>query len=289
MKELESNTNYLVYLHKDSNGDVRYIGHGKLRRAYKNHANSSRGQLYANFVENTGKLDVEIVKSDLSLSEAIELEVLLFEKYNSKFLLNIKKPSKGTKKIEKEILSKVRYSEDSPSCLIWAVNIGKKIKKGTFAGSKKKTRYYAVGINRLDYYCHRLVYALHNPEVDISLLVVDHIDGNSFNNKISNLRAVPQAVNCRNRLKRKRPNPDLPTGISWNNEYEFFVIQLTDPSKVNEKGESAQIRKTLLVRDFESKESALQEAIILRETMLTELNNRLNLGYINFKKESNAL
>jgi hypothetical protein len=51
------------------------------------------------------------------------------------------------------------------------------------------------------YYVHRIIYSLHNPEWDLHnpKLIIDHIDGNTQNNNISNLRNVTHQENCFNR------------------------------------------------------------------------------------------
>ena len=47
------------------------------------------------------------------------------------------------------------------------------------------------------YLNHRLIFTIHHGMID-SDLIIDHIDGNPFNNKITNLRAVTHAINSRN-------------------------------------------------------------------------------------------
>jgi len=73
-----------------------------------------------------------------------------------------------------------------------------------------KEDYYDHGYQRLTlkkdnkrklYYAHRIIYWLHNPAWDIHnpKLFIDHIDGNTQNNNISNLRNVTNQENCFNR------------------------------------------------------------------------------------------
>jgi hypothetical protein len=47
-------------------------------------------------------------------------------------------------------------------------------------------------------YGHRVAYFIHHGSIDPSL-TIDHIDGNSSNNRIANLRLVTQEVNLQNR------------------------------------------------------------------------------------------
>lgn len=62
---------------------------------------------------------------------------------------------------------------------------------------------------RKNWFAARVVWILHNGYLHNDY-VIDHIDGNTLNNSISNLRAVKQAINNRNASKRK----DNHTGFS---------------------------------------------------------------------------
>lgn len=107
------------------------------------------------------------------------------------------------------------YDETSSTCLRWKKDkfVGKnfnvhRIVKDSEAGGFHYRR-YLVCINFKSYAVHRIVLSLHSIEVEDGK-VVDHIDGNPFNNKISNLRVVTQAVNSRNK---KIPNTNT-SGIN---------------------------------------------------------------------------
>ena len=65
--------NKCVYVHKDADGIVRYVGSGTLQRANQTYAKSNRGENYKEYVNKCGKLDVEIVYSGISTFEAIKL------------------------------------------------------------------------------------------------------------------------------------------------------------------------------------------------------------------------
>lgn len=55
------------------------------------------------------------------------------------------------------------------------------------------------------FYAHRIIFKMHNPDVDISNLVIDHKDGDRLNNRIENLRAVTHSDNSLNRLMNVNP------------------------------------------------------------------------------------
>tara|TARA_R110002020_G_scaffold453680_1_gene668701 strand:+ start:407 stop:868 length:462 start_codon:yes stop_codon:yes gene_type:complete len=66
-----------------------------------------------------------------------------------------------------------------------------------------KKKYKSVKINYKDYGLHRLVYKYHNPNWDIYNTspnnFIDHIDRDTNNNKIENLRIATARQNCFNR------------------------------------------------------------------------------------------
>lgn len=113
-------------------------------------------------------------------------------------------------------------SDESPSGLVWKVprkymntlkydRVGKQA--GNIRGFNNRQEYYVVTVFGQSFFVHRIVYLLHNgdvqPENDI-----DHKDGNSLNNSISNLREIPPPLNCRN-ARKKKLGKELETGIYY--------------------------------------------------------------------------
>lgn len=109
------------------------------------------------------------------------------------------------------------YDESSSSCLRWRVwngqtNVSRR-DTGDVAGHIIKssdgiTLAYRVGVLRKEFKVHRIVAMLNG--LDCIGMVVDHLDGNPLNNKISNLRVVSQNQNTRNAAMRS----DNKTGFS---------------------------------------------------------------------------
>ena len=90
------------------------------------------------------------------------------------------------------------YDETSPSCLRWKIDVAKNIPKGSEAGNLWLKAKYRVRASGKQYFAHHIVWTLHfgliPPEREI-----DHIDINSTNNRIANLRLVGHSENNKNR------------------------------------------------------------------------------------------
>ena len=97
-------------------------------------------------------------------------------------------------------ISSFIYSENSPTGLLSKIS-GKPI--GSFErDSEGNRRYSRVKLGNQRYLTHRVIWVLTYGEIDENL-VIDHIDGNPWNNKLENLRLVDRKTNQRNRKKLK--------------------------------------------------------------------------------------
>lgn len=279
------NTNYVVYVHTDSNNVVRYVGHGTLQRAYDINNTKSRGIGYVNFVKENGKLNVTIIADSLTKKEAIIKECELYDELAiAGNLLNNSKPNKGFKEINGEIFNYIKYDTNSPSFIVWSKNSvrGSTYKEGDQAGTKTVRGHYHVKIMKICYKVHRIIFAMFNKDMDISNLVIDHIDGNPSNNSIENLRAITQAQNVRNK-KFNLSLTDIPVGIVWNARYRTFVASYSDPRSKSNLHVNKRITKSFPISDFilqsNPKEAALVAAIKFRQEAIDNLNSEYNLGY----------
>lgn len=83
---------------------------------------------------------------------------------------------------------------------------GGKAKAGTKAGYVDDNGYQVIAINSRDFRAHRLVWFLEHGYFPDKTMVIDHIDRNKLNNRIENLRVIPQKLNAHNIVKAKKQN-----------------------------------------------------------------------------------
>lgn len=81
-----------------------------------------------------------------------------------------------------------------------------------------------VYVESIPYAAHRLAYVYVHGDVLDTSMQVDHINGNPFDNCITNLRLATHAQNCSN--ARVRKNRTLPKGVYANNIRYKAMIQV---------------------------------------------------------------
>ena len=164
------------------------------------------------------------------------------------------------------------YDETSLSCLRWKIDrySGRYYKiqmvaKGDMAGVLSEqipTRYYTVMYDNTKYKVHRVIWEMHNGKIPDGM-VIDHIDNNQLNNKISNLRCVSQRQNMHNQVKRKS-NSSGTTGVSFNKIKNAWICYWQD---INGK----QQFKSFSIKNHG--DTAQRLAINYRERMIAQLNS----------------
>lgn len=189
---------YYVYTHTSPDGIVFYIGKGTGNR-YLQADFTHRSQAWKAIAKNgfTG----EILQDDLTEEAALELEAHLIANPQPIWrLVNSKLPDK-VKNIEYSIFKEYfYYDSNSPSGLRWLVTKGTRAKKDSIAGSLSNKGYYRVKLNSVPYQAHRVIWVLHNGNIDPKM-VINHIDGNTQNNNISNLQLCTIAENNSRQLQ----------------------------------------------------------------------------------------
>lgn len=173
---------------------------------------------------------------------------------------------------KKELFDKVcRYSEDSISGLVSVLD-GKPF--GWLEPlSKHGGRYWRVSINNQRYMAHRVIWCLLHGDI-CPILVIDHIDGNSSNNKKENLRLVTQKLNHRNRAKLSTNRTGV-NGVSthkvacgWSKNSNPHYNTYVRANWTNIEGK--QKHKDFNVKAFPSFEHAVEFAALYREMKIED-------------------
>lgn len=261
---------FYVYGHYlDGDDSPFYIGKGCGERAHSFAGRSSKWKS----LRNNRDVIVKYFNTDMSSVEALALETELIDKY--KPLANVVSNSIVKSLDFNYIDSVIYYDETSPTFLRWKKDFGWtgkyfKAKQGAIAGCLTKTNKAYVTLESKIYFAHRLVWLLHNKNIDHSR-VIDHIDGNSLNNCISNLRQVSTETNARNKKKSSRNKSNI-TGV-------YFKNMKGDPywTATWQDLQGKKHRKYFSVNKY-SDEGAKQLAIAARKEAIDLLNEQ-GAGY----------
>lgn len=211
-------------------GQIAYIGSGAVERP------RSKTDRSPEHLEVWNNLEVSIVAVGLTIECSLDLEQKYLDKYWHSGLLNKRRNVHKVKPLLYSEASEVFYLDDDGS-LLWKIDVmsGIRLKifsarKGSKAGFKGKKGYWHVKLNNSSFKMHRVVWVLAN-KTDLSVdLTVDHIDSNKSNNHPSNLRAVSQEVNNRNR-KVQLSKLNIPR-IRFSDKQLLFHVQWVDSDGV---------------------------------------------------------
>jgi len=102
----------------------------------------------------------------------------------------------------------------------------KVVKVGDEAGmvaTLKGDKYRRLFIDGYQYLTHRVIYLMHYGHIP---KVLDHIDGNSLNNKIENLRPASLSENAMN-AKAKSTNSSGMKNVYWYEKYKKWLVKIT--------------------------------------------------------------
>jgi hypothetical protein len=105
--------------------------------------------------------------------------------------------------------------------LIWLKPTSFRKKPESIAGTVNK-KCVVIGLFDKNYMAHRLIYMYH---FGVMPKVIDHIDGNPFNNKIENLREATMQQNSQN-SKLKITNQSGYKNVSWSKARKKWRVRL---------------------------------------------------------------
>ena len=208
---------YYVYLHRIiGTNEVFNVGSGCGERMK---STRNRSKSWNSVVENKQWI-YSIVKEKMSQADAQTLEVDLIKLY--KPVGNIHRTTIEAKSLNVDaelICSKFYYDATSPTGLRYKIDNNQtgslKRNSGDIAGHLSQGR-YVVKVNNTNRKAHRIVWFLMHNDDPIGF-VIDHIDGNSLNNKIENLRKVTQECNSKNTKVLNKNNLTGYKGVSLHN------------------------------------------------------------------------
>jgi len=106
----------------------------------------------------------------------------------------------------------LEYSAET-GVLVWKIRPSRSVKPGDVAGCVDNKGYVTVGINRRIYKSHRLAWLIVHGVWPDGL--IDHIDGNKSNNRLSNLRLVNETGNAENVRRPNKRNKSGFMGVIW--------------------------------------------------------------------------
>lgn len=240
---------FCVYIHRrKDNNQIFYVGQGTLDRPK---CRSRKLKLWNEVVKSAGGFTYEIVEQNLSKDRALELENILIEFIGKQLTNNCKNSSEVSELNFLDFNDRYYVCDTSPSGLRYKKDIyadrptiGDKIlchKINTCVGSQSSSG-WQISWNRRSYRVHRVIWMLIHGKVNRHM-VIDHIDGNCFNNRIENLREVTHSENCRNRKVDKRSTSGI-AGLSFaRNRTRMRIsvtvdnnIRLTKSVKIEDRG-----------------------------------------------------
>lgn len=165
-------------------------------------------------------------------------------------------PVRDKRDFGKEFLSQFIEYEPAIGMFLWKKKIAPSCVDGWFIPKDVGKGAGSITVFGHKYICTHLAWLLYWgvwPTYEI-----DHIDGNSQNHKIDNLRDVPHAVNMQN-MKRKKHNTSGVSGVSFSSSEKRFVVNMSVNGKTKRFGAYKTIEEASARRDEVCKQLGFHE------------------------------
>jgi len=121
-----------------------------------------------------------------------------------------------------------QFFEYRDGAIYWKIMRSGMAKAGSQAGCVNGRGYFVVGINLKKYFVHRIIWAMHGNE---PVAMLDHINGDTADNRIENLRAATyESNNCNARLSKR--NTSGYKGVSWNSAVKKWMGTVQHEHKI---------------------------------------------------------
>ena len=122
----------------------------------------------------------------------------------------------------------IKY-EPETGFMYWKLSASRYMKKGKMLSSRSEENYRIVKFLGTSYKQHRLAWLLYY-KVDPGSMLIDHIDGDKSNNKITNLRLVTHSQNRINTKMRKNNKTGV-KGVHFCKRSNRYVASVTFKGK----------------------------------------------------------
>lgn len=264
LKEEMENRFYVYIQRRKDNNEVFYVGKGQRLRLLSHYGRSNKWKCT---VKDACGFIYEKLHDNLTEDEAISIENNYIdtplEDWN---LINVMGSTVVNRIIYNDISEYLYYDETSKTCLRWKKKPAPVIIVGDEAGCKGGNRFLVRFQEKL-LQAHRVVMVLNG--IDVHGKLVDHIDGNPMNNKLSNLRVVTASENSKNLSLSKRNTTGV-IGVRYAQEDNRYIAQWY--------GLSGECKSKSFACKKYGETEAFRLACEYRKQMIAELNQQ-GAGY----------
>ena len=125
----------------------------------------------------------------------------------------------------KEARSCFRVDRSVEGGLVWITRTSNRMKIGDPAGTKNKAGYWQTHFHSRRYYNHRFVWYIETGEWPMPPYEVDHIDGDTSNNRIENLSVKSRSMNIAKSRKRENTS-SIYKNVSWHNRSHKWAARV---------------------------------------------------------------
>lgn len=146
---------------------------------------------------------------------------------------------------QEELQSQLDYNKDT-GIFTWKVRNSNRVKIGDIAGNKHNRGYIELKVFGERHLAHRLAWLYCYGNIPT---MIDHIDGDRSNNRISNLREVSHAENMYN-SKVRSDNKSGIRCVSWNKRNNKWEVRVKVDGKLKNYGYYADIDEATKVAEL---------------------------------------
>ena len=140
-----------------------------------------------------------------------------------------------------------RLFEYKDGVLYWKIKPAKRVSVGDVAGWRNDKGYQNIVIKGKQWGIHKVIFLMHKGYMPT---LIDHIDNNSSNNKIENLREADKTKNSLN-AKIRTDNTSGCKNVNWQSQKNKWQVRLC----INKKAVSFGLYKDLELADLVAQEA----------------------------------